>query len=116
MLDSLTWSQLMEWFSYSQVEPFGDERADLRMGILASVIANVNRSSKHKPTPYKPADFIPDFSGVRAAKPVTDKSTWERIKATARSMAAAKVMDDASNSTRRRQRQGTSRRYAETTL
>jgi hypothetical protein len=33
--------ELAEWAAYYQCEPFGEERADLRAGIVASVIANV---------------------------------------------------------------------------
>lgn len=46
-----------EWKAYYSLEPFGDRIADIRMGTLASVIANVNRG-KDTP-PYKPNDFIP---------------------------------------------------------
>jgi hypothetical protein len=53
--------QLTEWIAYAQLEPFGEERADLRMAILASLIANVNRDPKKKPTPYEVSDFMPQF-------------------------------------------------------
>lgn len=51
--------QMMEWFAYSSLEGFGDRRADLRMGILASLIANVHRDAKRKASPFKPGDFMP---------------------------------------------------------
>ncbi len=40
------------------MEPFGEERADLRAGIIASTIAN---SAAHSPGGFKPADFMPTF-------------------------------------------------------
>jgi hypothetical protein len=46
-----------EWKAFYSLEPFGDRIDDIRMGTLASVIANVNRG-KDTP-PYKPNDFIP---------------------------------------------------------
>jgi hypothetical protein len=50
------------WWAYNQLEPFGEERADLRMGILASVLAN---STRGKDTPaFTPRDFMPDFNQV----------------------------------------------------
>ncbi len=54
--------EFAEWVAYDRISPFGPERDDLRMGILASLIANVNRDAKKHPKPYKPADFIPEFA------------------------------------------------------
>ena len=54
---------IAEWKAYYSLEPFGEERADLRMGILASLIANVNRDTKKRQDPFVPADFIPKLSG-----------------------------------------------------
>jgi hypothetical protein len=61
MLDRMTWQQLCGWVAYHRQNPFGEARADLRTGILASLIANVNRDPKRKPQPYKAEDFIPKF-------------------------------------------------------
>jgi hypothetical protein len=52
--------QLSEWLAFFQLEPWGEERADLRAGIVASTVANVNRSAKRR-KPYKPQDFMPRF-------------------------------------------------------
>lgn len=59
MLREMGARQLYEWFAFSSIEGFGEKRADLRMGILASLIANVHRDAKRKPTPFRPKDFIP---------------------------------------------------------
>ena len=50
--------ELSEWQAYYTLDPFGEERADLRAGIIASVIANVNRDPKKGP-PFKPSQFMP---------------------------------------------------------
>lgn len=47
--------------AYAELEPFGEERADLRSGIIASVLANVNRDAKKHPKPFTPQDFMPVF-------------------------------------------------------
>lgn len=52
-------AQLAEWMAYAQLEPFGEDRADLRAGIVASVIANSNRSKGQKP--FTPQQFMPQF-------------------------------------------------------
>lgn len=59
MLGEISSRQFSEWMAYARLEPFGEERADLRAGIVASVIANVNRGKKQKP--YTPQHFMPDF-------------------------------------------------------
>jgi hypothetical protein len=59
MLREMSARQCFEWFAFAGLDGFGERRADLRMGILASLIANVHRDAKRKPSPYKPGDFIP---------------------------------------------------------
>lgn len=69
MLRKISSRQLTEWMAFSKLEPFGEERADLRMGILAALIANVNRDPKKQPAPYEPDDFMPNFDGSSREKP-----------------------------------------------
>lgn len=51
-------SEYLEWQEYYSLEPFGEERADLRAGIIASTIYNVNRGKNRA---LKPEDFMPKF-------------------------------------------------------
>ena len=53
--------------------PFGDERADLQAGIVASTIANVNRGKNT--SAYKPEDFMP----YSKREPVCDEVIKQRI-------------------------------------
>lgn len=49
-------AELQSWIAYSRVEPIGEYRGDLRAGVIASTIANVNRG---KNSPVKsPKDFM----------------------------------------------------------
>lgn len=48
--------EFAEWMAAYSVEPWGEERADLRAGIIASTTANVTAGNK-----TKPGDFMPDF-------------------------------------------------------
>lgn len=98
MLAQMSWAQLREWAAYSELDPFGEERADLRMGILASVMANVHRDTSKRPRPYQADEFMPKF-GEQAAdvtasrsssKPLTDKDEWAAVKRMARSISKAK--------------------------
>ena len=49
--------EITEWMAFYQIEPFGEMRADLRSGVIASTFANANRA-KHA-RPFKPEDFMP---------------------------------------------------------
>lgn len=51
--------EFTEWLAYYQLEPFGEIVADLRHGVAAALLANVNRDNDKKPEPYKALDFIP---------------------------------------------------------
>lgn len=56
--------------AYSHLEPFGEERADLRAAMIASLIANANRDSKKHPSPFT----IDDFMLIRRAGEQSDPS------------------------------------------
>lgn len=78
MLAEMTSAQLSEWMAFYRLEPWGEERADLRAGIVASTIANSNRGKGQKP--FKPQQFMPDF------EPETEEQAAARLMA--RAMAA----------------------------
>ena len=59
MLSEISSTQFAEWIAYARIEPWGEERDDLRMGIIASTLANIHKPKGRKP--YKPQDFMPDF-------------------------------------------------------
>lgn len=85
----MTWDQLQGWSEYYSVEPFGEERADLRLGIMASLFANANRDPDKTP-PFEASDFIPDFAGWlddKPSKPQPKGQSWEQIKEMARAFA-----------------------------
>jgi flagellar basal body rod protein FlgC len=62
LLSRISSRELTEWMAFFSIEgPTGDERDDWRAGMIASTIANVNRDSKKKGSPYKPQDFMPKY-------------------------------------------------------
>lgn len=61
-----------EWMAYAQLEPFGEGRADLRAGIVASVIANRWRGEDERE--YKPEDFVAMPELPKEAEPV---QSWQ---------------------------------------
>lgn len=65
--------EISEWIAFANVEPFGEDRADLRAGIIASTIANANRDPDKRKKPFTPAEFMPDFE----VKPEEKQQTWQ---------------------------------------
>lgn len=56
-------AEYYEWAAFAQLEPFGEERADLRAAIVACTVANAFRGKNQKAA--QPADFMPDFEPKR---------------------------------------------------
>jgi hypothetical protein len=78
LLRSIDSRELTEWFEYYRLEPFGEGRADLRAGIVASTTANVWRGKGSRP--FLPKDFMPNFE-PKKKKPQTADEMKEIAKA-----------------------------------
>lgn len=52
-------AEFTEWMAYYSLEPFGSPADDVRHGIAASTLANINRNPKQRKKPYEVADFVP---------------------------------------------------------
>lgn len=63
LLARISSRELTEWMLYYQVEPFGEERGDLRSAVVAATVANTQRGKKGRP--FKPAAFMPQFEKAR---------------------------------------------------
>ena len=63
-METVSAKELTYWNAYHVLEPWGEERADLRSGTLTAMLANVNRR-KRSDKVYKPSDFMPDYLGIR---------------------------------------------------
>jgi hypothetical protein len=55
--EQLTSRELTDWLAYWSLEPWGEERADFRSGILAAAMSNRWRGKGEKAA--KPQDFMP---------------------------------------------------------
>lgn len=85
MLEAMTWEQFCAWISYHELDPFGESRADLRMGMETASVVNTLRqvnSTKRlsKAQLSKPTDFMPRFETVEERKArksaTTDPEAW----------------------------------------
>lgn len=70
LLTRISSRELTEWAAYFLLEPFGEERADLRAAIIASVVANTARDPKRRRRAFKPEEFMPRFG--------RQQQTWEQ--------------------------------------
>jgi hypothetical protein len=59
----MTSRDISEAMAYERLQPIGEARADFRAGIIASVIANINRKQGAKP--FTPSDFMPEFGAKK---------------------------------------------------
>lgn len=75
---------ITDYLAYYQIEPFGTEQDYIQAGIVASTIANVNRSKNTQP--FKPYDFVPSSFKSKIHK----KQSAEDIKFIFEQMAAVK--------------------------
>ena len=77
MLERIPSTLFDEWLAYFNIEPFGEMRAELRNGLLCSIIANTNRDPKKIPTPFKTIDFM---HYLRIDEHKKDKQSVEEMK------------------------------------
>lgn len=80
-------AEFAQWEAFDRVEPFGEDRADLRSAIVACVIANANRDTEKQPQPFKVSDFMPSFD---RPKKETPEQTWNKFAAMTPVMQKAK--------------------------
>lgn len=86
MLRTMSWRQFTAWGAYAQVEPFGELRADLRAGQIASILANTNRDPAKMPKPFSMWDFViaggEERADTRTGKPepVRTNEQWSGFK------------------------------------
>jgi hypothetical protein len=60
MLRDMSPSEFGLWQAAYRLSPWGTWRDDFQSGMIASVIANVNRDPKKRSEPYAAADFMYD--------------------------------------------------------
>lgn len=84
MLAAMTSAQFVEWRAYFALEPWDEERADLRAAIIAATIANAHRDRKRRPTPIPIESFMPRFDAAQR-RPA---QTWQQQQQLARLIAS----------------------------
>lgn len=59
LLNRMSCPELMKWIAFSNIEPFGEIRADIRAAMIATVMANAWRGKNQ--SPFKITDFVLTF-------------------------------------------------------
>lgn len=68
MLRSISWEQFLEWEHFSTVEPFGEERDDIRFASVVQALWNIARDTKACPNGWPLEDFILSFGDAPRRK------------------------------------------------
>lgn len=70
----LSHAEFQDWCLYFQVEPWGESRADLRAGIIASTVANyAGRMRANGADPALPRDFMPFIDRQEPESPAIEQ-------------------------------------------
>jgi hypothetical protein len=73
-------SLFARWKAFDKLEPISlGWRGDYQAGIVASMLANINRDATKRPNPFLPGDFIPVFGRSRP-KPKSKKDLYQNFR------------------------------------
>lgn len=72
MVEGLPNRVFVEWARYYSTEPFGEIRADARMAVLASLMANSWLRGKGQPQ-FEPPQFMPTFGPQKTKEKTPDE-------------------------------------------
>lgn len=93
--------ELAEWQAFFGLRgPTGDQRADLRAGVVASVVANANRDPKRRRRPFAPRDFMPRFGEDEPEAKAPQAQPWRQ------QLAMVELLNAALGGADERKRQG----------
>lgn len=87
MLREITIQELLEWRVFAELEPFDEERMDIRIAHVVQTLVNINRDTKKRPQPYELSEFMLPFGDMPPR--VKPKQTWQQQKQMAQLIAGA---------------------------
>jgi hypothetical protein len=77
MLAGMSGSQFESWVAYYAIEPFGEQRAELRNGVLGSILLNI---FKPRQGGWAPADVMM-YQERDMAPPLSRKEVAQQVRA-----------------------------------
>lgn len=71
--------RLMEWLAFYRIDPWGEQRADLRMGVLASTM--IQLGAKPSSQAPKPIDFLlyPETGPASQTQSIEQQKAFARM-------------------------------------
>lgn len=73
-------AELTAWYAFYQLDPWGEQRADLRNAMSMRQVAAINRDPKRQPQPPKVEDFMP-YLRKPEPEPLTPEQFRDKWKA-----------------------------------
>lgn len=72
---------LAEWMAFDRIEPVSvGYRGEVGTGIVASLIANVNRDPKRRRDPYEASEFMPRWGEAVKEETPGPAEVWNKVK------------------------------------
>lgn len=84
MLREISYEHFLEWKTFAELEPFDEEREDIRAAQITSAIVNMGRDPKKHRKPFPLQEFQLRFGDTPAY--VKPKQTWQQMKTIGRMM------------------------------
>ncbi len=53
----MTFREILDWWAYYELEPWGPLRTELQLAQIATITANVHRDRRRRSRPYRLTDF-----------------------------------------------------------
>jgi hypothetical protein len=80
LLTRISSAELSDWLTYYELEPWGEQQAEYRAGLIASAMANTTRS-KRSDHLFKPAEFMRELYIEEAKQdlPESEKRLVEKV-------------------------------------
>jgi hypothetical protein len=75
----MTAVQLREWMTFMDLEPFGEDREDLRFGTISQILKNVHRDTRRHPKPFELSDCVVP-GGDQFTQQQRPRQTWQEMK------------------------------------
>ena len=88
MLREMSAEQFIEWQVFYSLEPFGEDREDLRFGSIVSTLMNINRNTKVRKQPFELRDGTLSGGDLFQEAPKPQKQSWQYMKTLALLMTA----------------------------
>lgn len=89
MLRGMSAKQFREWQMFVQLEPFEEDRTPYRFALITQILANANRNSKKRPTPFTLDECTFRFGDEPRPQAMEKKRDWQSMKSVAKAMTAS---------------------------